>query len=316
MSYLTATEWDVITAIDPAVWRSLADGAMPDPSGAIGHNIPRYLSVRFQDRASYHVILGLLAQDAVRVNLGLLAFEYAFDHQSPDGSFQIVDGASQNDAADAVAFFLAEFGRAMLLLAGSRWFSGRPELAPGRARVAALKARARPSLKWLADRSTAQRIVNASFTNRLIFGGNGQILTGLAIGNETMGDGRSFIADALESQRLDGVLPEGGGYDSSYQAVSLAHLQVLLLWLPRTRRQLIWRAVQHGVAWECSRILPSGEVSCEGNSRVYPGGETFLGVQKAVNYVDVFMSIEYSGQLSGDETLMVQADRVLNFYWG
>ena len=71
-----------------------------------------------------------------------------------------------------------------------------------------------------------------------------------------------------------------GGYDSSYNGVAIAVGYRLLLFHPDNKN--LSKALEKAVYWLDSRVSNSGEVCLEGNSRVFVGGESFLGKEKGV----------------------------------
>ncbi len=58
----------------------------------------------------------------------------------------------------------------------------------------------------------------------------------------------------------------------------------------------------------------TGEVLTTGNTRVYPGGESFLGQPKIIAVGDIVMAFNYYYQLSGDTSVKSTADKVLAYY--
>lgn len=129
--------------------------------------------------------------------------------------------------------------------------------------------------------------------------------------------GKTFVQEALQQQTPDGVFLERSGFDSSYQAISLK----LALWLymhlkpsETVLQQQLWLAIERGINRELLSIQPTGEVSTKGNSRVYPGGEEFLGVEKGVDYLQVILALNYYAYLSGKPFVKQTAEQVLVFY--
>jgi hypothetical protein len=72
----------------------------------------------------------------------------------------------------------------------------------------------------------------------------------------------------LEVQRANGIDPELGGYDSSYQARGLVYAEHYLAWVQRDPLAAQLRAaIARGLRWERTRIRGSGQVSTAGNTR-------------------------------------------------
>jgi len=67
------------------------------------------------------------------------------------------------------------------------------------------------------------------------------------------------------------------------------------------------------VAWELTRILPTGEVDVSGNSLTGVGKETYMGKPKNVNYVEVELALLYFAVTSDSKESLEAADRVFQF---
>jgi hypothetical protein len=137
-------------------------------------------------------------------------------------------------------------------------------------------------------------------------------LMGLRAGNDDWSQmAREFVELSLSNQWENGVFPEAGGYDSSYQAVTLWHLMIYLLYSGDVEvNTQIRQALELGWEWELSRIAPDGEVITDGNTRTGPEGEIWRGERKQVNYPEVMMSLIYWSYVSGDEEILDLAETV------
>ena len=94
----------------------------------------------------------------------------------------------------------------------------------------------------------------------------------------------SFNSWVLAKQNPVGFFPEGDGFDSTYNGVSI-RLGIVLLGILSSQEAIggrLKKSVSCSVQWQASRVLDTGEISLQGNTRVYPGGETFLGSKKQV----------------------------------
>ena len=91
-----------------------------------------------------------------------------------------------------------------------------------------------------------------------------------------------FQDAALLQTHPDGFFVEGGGYDSSYNGVATALAYRIASF---TASRSILSAANRSLAWQLTRILPSGEIVTKGNARVRNDGtgETFLGRHKDVD---------------------------------
>lgn len=112
----------------------------------------------------------------------------------------------------------------------------------------------------------------------------------------------SFIATANSLRDLvlsritsAGVIPENGGFDSSYQAVSLLHGSQLYMRIPNSA---LFNALTIALNRELEAIAADGAVSVKGNTRT-AGQERVFGQVKRVDYTDVVLGLYFSGLVLG-----------------
>lgn len=60
--------------------------------------------------------------------------------------------------------------------------------------------------------------------------------------------------------------------------------------------------------------LATGEISTDGNTRVYPGGEGFLGEEKQVAWIDTLLSFYYMFHLTAQPEYLQLAEKIKLFY--
>lgn len=323
------SELGILSKIDFSFLDNLALGAKPDANGAIQRNKQGYFHVRFQLGLSSLFAAGLTKKDTSFLSSGVKAIEYAFQYQNPDGTFQLIvppgtEGIPTDPTeleyvkASGVAFFYADLGRALLLMKESGWFQTSSETASLRNRIETLRLAIAQSLNKLATQTSSLKLGDERDTNRLFFDATAFYLVGTWINDEkAVGIGKDFLSMALGKQRPDGVFIEAGGYDSSYQATSLTRAMSIFLHLrpqEESTRTTLWQSIQKGIEWEKTRILPTGEVSTEGNTRVFPGGGTFLGKEKVVDVKGVVFVLHYYAVIVGENSFHQLADNVLKFY--
>ncbi|OHX34036.1 hypothetical protein BJL95_05955 [Methylomonas sp. LWB] len=322
----SASEWSLLKSFNATLINRLAGLAVPDAQGALQRNRPGYFSVRFQDGVTWTIVRGLYLRNAAVLESGIKALEYAFGHQNPDGSFPIMVPPTlpanlipyPQDYADATTFFFSELGRSLILLDGNAWFQTSADTADLRRRVGIIKEQADRSIDWLLTQQDLLIDYDTPLSNHLYYDGAGFYLVGRALNRQDAIDvGIAFTELGLNAQWPNGVLPELDGYDSSYQGVSLFRLFILYLNADPTDvviRQRLWDAISSGIAWEQTRVKPSGEILSDGNSRVYPGGDKFLGVEKGISYVNIALSFYYYAVLTGDAGAKAVADKIIAYY--
>jgi hypothetical protein len=141
-------------------------------------------------------------------------------------------------------------------------------------------------------------------------------LTGKLTGDQELVQySRRSLEDGLSIQRPDGVNPEKGGYDSSYQAVGLVYAQRWAMYFPNDAlTPQVVAMVNRGLEWTETTILPSGQISTVGNTRT-AGQETGIsGRTKNVDYKMVFRGFAYWGLVTGNQRWLELAERISAFY--
>ena len=298
----------------------------PDQMGRLGRNkqFQMYSSADWQRTIWIYTQNVLVSRDPAGLENVLKGLELPFMHQLADGNFKFVALPSttvspeQQRSSVCVGgcyFFIASFAASANALEQSDWFQTAPENAPYRARLKALKPKVLRSLNYLSSEPNLSTLRTGSIaTNRLW-------MKALAL----YGGGK--FADSLKHRQLGlefankaysqfdpstGIFLEYGGGDSSYQMISLINATLFATQLPPNDpfRAKILSAVVKGARWELTKILPTGEVSTKDNTRVKPGGESFLGTQKTVSIPDVVRGLAYAGALSGDLRFWEASQRV------
>ena len=297
----TLTETNLVTmnGADPA-YRSLlarrASNNLVASDGAAERNIAQYLDVAFQRSALWLLERGIAEPRESYVDQAVRAIEYGFRKQAKDGSFTNTLGLSATDDLEGASFFLQSFGRAYDMIANTS-YRGRYL-----SRLDALKGRVATSMVWLAGNLATLQKQSHNAPNRMFFHAVSFILNGkILIDAKSIQVGSDFVQRGLKGQRSDGSFIEGGGYDSSYQGTCLQMLVVLLPHIDNpTLKAAGASAVQKGLAWEKTRIRPTGEVIVDGNARTGLGQEELLGKPKDVNYAEVAVAMIFGGEVVND----------------
>lgn len=320
------SEAQALVSFDRSALAALAAANAPDSAGALSRNRDGYFSVRFQTGLSAATSFGIVAGDVSALDASVRALRYAFGYQDADGGFAVVappslaasqPPASAGDIASAHAFFLSEVGRGLRLLDESSVWRDASSLGAARDSVQALRPQVARALDWMLAREDLLRAYDAAAPNRLLFDAQALATVGRWLGREdALEAARRFVRAALALQRADGVFTEQGGYDSSYQGVAL--LRALGTWfaLPPedSTRALLWEGIARGTEWQASRIMASGAISLDGNTRVYPGGERFLGEEKAIAWTDTVQAFWYVAALVDNAEWRALGDRVAQHY--
>ena len=84
--------------------------------------------------------------------------------------------------------------------------------------------------------------------------------------------------------------------------------QVLAIYLPDTELDA---ALARAMAWQRTRIRPSGEVEVSGNTRTGLGQERMMGHPKGVNYRELALALTYYGMIHNDPASLALAEKVV-----
>jgi hypothetical protein len=288
----------------------------PDPSGAEQRNRGgKWLTVNNQIGTDRLVTVGLLTRNPQYIADALNAASYAFSHQNPDGSFIDAMGYNAREQAGATGGFIVYLAHSLLMLRQSSWFHQSLQTAQLRAQAQSLYGPFATTLNWFIPQASLLRTDQAA-TNRIISYGAEYYLSGTLLNNAQAIDiGRSFLEEGLDKQLEDGTFPEVGGFDSSYQNVSLYFAQITFLQMPPSDplRERLWSGIQRGMARELRNFMPSGEISTVGNTRIkyIPGAAR----QHELDWHYATLTQAYYAAITGDPQARQNVQLILGHYF-
>ena len=307
-------EYDVLRSLPTGRFAAITAGDKPDAQGLTGSNHLNgsWLEAGPQRGSCRAVIAGIVADDLAAADDAWRGIEVAFAHQRADGGFEAAirpNGASANPtnaAVETAFFFLQELGRAILVIRQS------PHEAHFHARIAALEPKLRRATAFITAGYDTIIASSSKAVNRIIIAAKAFGTCGVVLHDENLiALSRQLIAHALTLRDPEGVFIENGGRDSSYNVVSILFGQVLALHVPLPEFEA---ALPAAVAWQLTRILPSGEIDVSGNSRTGVGKEkSYFGTPKNVNYKEIILALTLYGQVHQDAACLAAADRVFAY---
>ena len=285
------------------------------PDGAMGANIywERNRATRWyieEQRYGEDLIVGgLIKNDPQAIQAGFKMFDWGFARQSPDGSFR-----GTTDPFHGSSFFIQAVARSLLIIQES------PYARQYAAQVERYKPLLHRAARWmiLPDVWNRGTFRNRPFTHRYYLVGAALGFTGKLTGDrELINYSRQYIEEGLSQQRPDGVNPERDGHDSGYQTVGVVYAQRWVTYFPNdplTPRVI--EMINKALAWEQTRILPSGEISAEGNTRT-AGQEAIRTGQrtKRVGPGSQIRAFAYWASVTGDRRWEAIARRIVRFYY-
>ncbi|HWD64967.1 MAG TPA: hypothetical protein VG405_07310 [Solirubrobacteraceae bacterium] len=224
------------------------------------------------------IIAGVVHHQPRLWKRGVREFAWGFAHQGPAGNFP-----DTNDPFHSTSFFVEGTAHLILVLRGA---ASDGIAIPRRLlrEVGSFLPSLHRAARWMASRRVWQAGLtgDAPYTHRRFLVASALGLTAVLTGDERLARrAREALEMGLSAQRSDGVFPELGGFDSSYQARGIVYAQQYLAWVRHAPRSL-GRAIARGLAWERTRILPSGEVSTVGNTRANGVMHDHNGVKRVV----------------------------------
>lgn len=296
------SELTILHTIPRAVLDRVSFDAAPDANGDMQLNRGHWTSVVFQRVAMPLFWVGAAESNQTKVDQAWLATTEAFKHQLPDGSFATANGSAMQSTD--MAFWIEAVTHGILVLNESSLASQNAQ------RVSSVLPKIAAATAWLQQPAHLQALLNGDKlgTNRVFTDANAFAGSGLLLHNASfLGTARDIESIALGRQQPDGVFPEQGGFDSSYQAVSLLHASYLQL---RISSNELETAIGRGLTRELRAIGPDGTVSVAENTRTGRNQEQVYGHPKPVDQRSVILGLYYSGILLGREDGVKAADAV------
>ncbi|MDX1931849.1 MAG: hypothetical protein SFU56_04520 [Capsulimonadales bacterium] len=304
-SLLTLTRNRLLEEALYSVPRRLASGIAESGAVSVNDRWERKESAKwFIEQQRYGADLiqaGIVRGEDSLIRQGLRVLDWGFDRQGPDGSFP-----GTGDPFHSVSFFVEAAARGLLLL--------REQDAAGYAEVLRTRIpRVAAAAHWLTRPEVVAvgRTHNAPYTHRrwLLAAALGQ--TAALTGDEALATAAGeYAREGLALQREDGVNPERGGADVSYQAVGLLLAARYHTVCPDpTLRQKIRRMIKKGLQWEATKIEKSGKINMEGSSRT--GVETGRsGGLKSADYKAVVQAFVLGGAITDTPSCLEDARRI------
>ena len=285
------SELDVLNGIPRGVLDRMEFDAEPDPHGAMQLNVGGWRAVVYQRIAIPLVWTGAVEGNSSKIDDGWRAIDLAFAHQLEDGSFETVDGKPMPPSE--MSFWLEAVCHALLVVQDS---SLAARYAP---KIAALKPKIGNAVAWLERPAVRKNLLLGDFYNGAFFSSNRLFVdaTAFLTASQLLGDpkpriyARQFLAQVLARETPAGVFPEEGGYDSSYQGVSLLHATYFLLRDPSAPGLRI--GIAKALRREVRSVDATGDLIVGGNT-LTAGRESPNGA-KTPDLRSVILGLYYSG---------------------
>ena len=306
-----ASEYELLRHLPTAaVSGIITNTGLPDAQGFIGFHQQhgKWFEAGMQRGGCWMLIGAVVAGDEKRADEAWRSIDTTFAHQIEDGGFlssrkpDASHEPTRPERVETAFFYLQELGHAILVVQAS------PMESHFHDRIVALKPRMRRACAFIQSGydgiiTKAGHTANRMFIAAKAFGLCGAILND----DELKASSRKLVAVAMARRDADGVFIENRGRDSSYNAVSILMAQVLVLYQPDP---VLEAALVRAMAWERTRILPTGEVEVKDNTRTGVGKEVIMGHAKEVNYHEVALALCYFGMIHHDPSALALAEKV------
>jgi len=309
-----ASEYELLRKLPTAALCGIVTNTgLPDARGFIGFHQRdgNWYEAGMQRGGCWMLIGAVVASDVERADAAWKSIETTFAHQIDDGGFLSVRKLGDTheptlpERVETAFFYLQELGHAILVVQAS------PMEVHFHDRISALKPRMRRACAFIHSGYDGIILKAGHTANRMFIAAKAFGLCGLILQDEELkASSRKLVAVALARRDADGVFIERGGRDSSYNSVSLLMAQVLSLHIPDPKLD---SALVKAMAWERTRIKPTGEVEVLGNTRTGLGQEQMMGHPKGVNYHEVALALCYFGMIYDDPDALGLAEKVNAF---
>jgi hypothetical protein len=300
----------------PQIYAQIARASLPtDQGGLIGPNRQwgAMYSPRFQLGAGQGLRFAIstnaipqatLAFHGIRASAAVIRNDGYVPSSLPTDLFPDAK-PSPTDIASGAAFFLGDACLGMMALESS---PDANTIIPADVRRT-VKDKLVRAIRWLApQRQTLEdedrRAPNRLFFDALAFHACGTL--GADSDSRRLAD--RFVTLALASMTSQGYFTEGGGWDTTYQSVSIRVANDLIV--AGYVRDGLQPTIAKATTWLALRVDAQGRVDSSGNTRTCGGGESFLGKKKLLSPAAVFMALAFTGTRENDPNALRAAERV------
>lgn len=298
----------------------------PNEEGALDRNKNGYVHARFQLPATHLANYAVHFEDEEALNEWVKSISYAFAHQTVSGDFEFVappDAPADRqplpaDLASGTFFFGYGLGISLHAFETSEWYQGLSDDHSSKQAILSLQSNIESLLSNLKSNLELIQEYDRASPNRLFFDALAFYTLGEYLDdNDAQETGLGLASHAMSlREQTAGYFIEAGGWDSSYNGVALklGFELYTLLGIEAELHNLLNDGLSCSADWQSSRVLESGEISTEGNTRVYPGGESLGGREKQVDVEKTVYSFYYMAALANDQTYADLSQQVLEFY--
>lgn len=264
---------------------------MINEEGLVSINQNYWEDAGIQGEGSYWcMITAIQDEDIDLIDKSIKAIEVTLTHSNSDGTFESTDDKGN---ARFIVFSLAS----ITLLEDSRFYEKYSQ------RVSGIMYSLQNSAQWYYD--VIHNDAGIGNTNYKFSAAFVLLKVGYHTDDNTLINyGEQYLTEALNNQDEDGYYLEEGGFDTSYQMVSV-YLLYFIYHIPycdSSCQSSILNSLQLAYEWGSDKIESNGKVSDEGNTRT-ANNISGSPENKLINYYEVILSFCYLYGLGFDGAL-------------
>ncbi len=250
-----------------------------------------YANPEYQRYGADLVAAGLSTHNNSLVQNGLKVIRWGFAQQLPDGSFNSKVGFH------STSFFVEASARTLLLLEESNspaYQSFIDQYSPK------LKAAA----KWLTKSDVAAKgqLRNFQYTHRRYLLAAALLESGAATQDDQLSSAAiPYLLDGLSLQTPEGINPEKGGFDVTYQMTGILFAE-RCYWLVNNGglKSRLAQMITKGLNYESSKVDYTGQVSIAGSTRTGVDPEHYSNKTKGIDYRTLVQAYVYGTDITGN----------------
>ncbi len=291
-----------------SLYKSMAPDGASNANVDWERNQTRKWYIEEQRTGEELVIGGLIKNDPKAILSGFKMFDWGFAHQASDGSFK-----GTADAFHSTSFFVEAVAHTLLVLQQS------PESGKYANQIARYTPLVHRAADWMISPNVWKKGTegNQPYTHRRYLVAAALGLTGKLSGDQDLINyAHQSIEDGLSLQNPDGSNPEKGGYDSSYHMVGVVYAERWVTYFPDDAlTPRVAAMIDKALEWEQTRILPTGEISREGNTRTAGQERGRTSKVKTIAHSSAIRGFAYWASVTDNPQLYGIAAQIAQYYY-
>ena len=256
----------------PTDWQARSGAAGMNTRWETNRSLPWF--IESQKEGWDWIAFGVATTNKNAVRWGMKVLAWGWERMETDGSFK------HPDNYHSASFFIEATAHSILLLENSPWraeFSGQLDVFKPKL-LAAARWMIRPDIdtaNWPDDEHYPKIFGERRYAHRRFLDAAALGEVALIFNDQPLREKSVWLArNGIAFQQPDGVNPERGGHDTSYQSLGLLYAcRYYQMVADDTTRAELKPSLDKGFKWLQTRISPDGKIDGTGNTRTGPAGE-------------------------------------------